>query len=475
MKFGLHMHGETMPRWGIPELDEVCGEIPSDYVILFEGPPGAGKTTLILHLVKSNAEEGRKIYYLSLNESPKKLVSLGRSVGVDISGYVDSGRILVDFPVMISDEEVIEYISGEITRRVLEGYDMVVIDSVTPLMKLLENYGRKRSWLHTVLYRILSQKDVSLVLVADTLMRDDPDIKLLEYLADVVVSLKVEENGVVGITRSMTIKKFRARPTPLFRFYYTITPNGILILNYIRGRVTQGHVSYAKLIDVECGAAKKIFGPHLYSGTQVFIRVKNPVIPAICFTDYLQQVIARVSKERNLKVAVITYNPLTYTMGYGESEEGSDHVIVHHHIQRAVKLLGPNLIRLRTEPGAVSITELLRREAEMMLREDVGAIAIAGLEKICDVHGSSAKKFAILAINNMKSAGILGLRIYTDAGEEEKNGSSEMLTTYYRWSDIVLELYVNEEGQAMIKAVKTPVAPHGVKVLDEEFCKCVET
>ncbi len=197
-----------MISWGIQELNELYGEIPENYVLLVEGPPGAGKTSLVLHLVEDNARRGMKIFYISFNESPEKLLKLAESIGINVKKYIDEGNIVIDFPVMLSSEDLIEYISGDISQKVLEGYNIIVIDSVTPLMKLLQSYGEKRAWLHTVLYRIATSGKTLFVLVADIIQKDDPDIMLLEYLSDVVVHLSTEDYESARLIKSMTIKKF---------------------------------------------------------------------------------------------------------------------------------------------------------------------------------------------------------------------------------------------------------------------------
>lgn len=455
-----------MISWGIQELNELYGEIPENYVLLVEGPPGAGKTSLILHLVEENAKRGLKIFYISLNESPEKLLKLGESIGVNIKKYVREGSVVIDFPAMISSRDLIEYISGDISRKVLEGYNIVVIDSVTPLMKLLQNYGEKRAWLHTVLYRIASSGKTLLVLIAD-IIQNDPDIMLLEYLSDVVVQLSVEDYETARLIKTMTIKKFRARPTLSTRLLYNITPNGVVLLNYVRQEVVKNIMRKRRPIKIECEPARRIFGSYLYPGTQIFVHVKDSVFPAKCFVAYIQDMLLEASRKCGFKIAVITYNPLSFTLGYDLMEIDRND-LVHQHIHRAGRSFGENLIKIRINPGTTSVDEVLRKVRDLTINENVGAIAIAGIEKAVDMYGSVIEKFSIQAINNMRTLGVIGLRIYTTFGP-----AKSALATYYRWSDIVLELYVNDRGQSVIKAVKTPTVTKSIEILDEEFCKCV--
>lgn len=191
------------------------------------------------------------------------------------------------------------------------------------------------------------------------------------------------------------------------------------------------------------------------------------MFPAKCFVAYIQDMLLEASRKCGFKIAVITYNPLSFTLGYDLMEIDRND-LVHQHIHRAGRSFGENLIKIRINPGTTSVDEVLRKVRDLTINENVGAIAIAGIEKAVDMYGSVMEKFSIQAINNMRTLGVIGLRIYTTFGP-----AKSALATYYRWSDIVLELYVNDRGQSVIKAVKTPTVTKSIEILDEEFCKCV--
>ncbi len=161
---------------------------------------------------------------------------------------------------------------------------------------------------------------------------------------------------------------------------YNITPNGIMLLNYIRQKIVKSIMQRRQPIKIECEPARKILGTYLYPGTQIFVHIKDAVFPARYFVAYLQDMLLKASRKGDFNVAVITYNPLTYTIGYDLMEiDKSD--LIHQHIHRACKLFGDKLIRIRINPGTTSVDEVLRKEMELTINENVGAIAIAGLEK----------------------------------------------------------------------------------------------
>ncbi len=56
------------------------------------------------------------------------------------------GRIRIVRAPMIRDEELIDHITSIITRG-LDYYDIIIVDNITPLIKLLKDYASKRAWI----------------------------------------------------------------------------------------------------------------------------------------------------------------------------------------------------------------------------------------------------------------------------------------------------------------------------------------
>jgi len=61
--------------FGIPGLDDILlGGLRRNRVFLFEGSPGAGKTTLALQFLLEGARTGEKGLYITLSETEAELV-----------------------------------------------------------------------------------------------------------------------------------------------------------------------------------------------------------------------------------------------------------------------------------------------------------------------------------------------------------------------------------------------------------------
>ncbi|MCD6278631.1 MAG: hypothetical protein J7J11_03010, partial [Desulfurococcales archaeon] len=116
---------------GNEELDELVGELEPGTILLIEGEPGAGKTTLALGIAYRNAvERGAKVLYIAFGEIPEKLVKYAGSIGLGIEKLISEGRLRIERVPMVSDKELIDIVTQSIAEG-MESYDIVIVDSVT--------------------------------------------------------------------------------------------------------------------------------------------------------------------------------------------------------------------------------------------------------------------------------------------------------------------------------------------------------
>ena len=111
----VKMQDHTREKTGFGELDRVLGGgIVKGSLVLIGGDPGIGKSTLLLQVCKELAAKGRKVLYISGEESPEQLKMRAQRVGKD------ADLLLLCETQLEAAEEAI--------RRV--GADLVVIDSI---------------------------------------------------------------------------------------------------------------------------------------------------------------------------------------------------------------------------------------------------------------------------------------------------------------------------------------------------------
>lgn len=71
---------------GVEGLDEIlCGGYPEARLMLIEGAPGTGKTTLALQAMVAAAENGRSALFFSVAQSAEELEMIARSHGMNLS------------------------------------------------------------------------------------------------------------------------------------------------------------------------------------------------------------------------------------------------------------------------------------------------------------------------------------------------------------------------------------------------------
>ena len=80
----------TKALFGIPGLDDILlGGLRRNRLFLFEGSPGAGKTTLALQFLLEGARVGEKGLYITLSETEAELKEVALSHGWSLDGGMD--------------------------------------------------------------------------------------------------------------------------------------------------------------------------------------------------------------------------------------------------------------------------------------------------------------------------------------------------------------------------------------------------
>ncbi len=194
-----HVEGESFVT-GIRELDTLLGGgIDRGTSTMLMGPPGTGKSTLVLKFAHTAAVRGEKVLMLIFDETSDTLLGRARQLGMPLDEHVAAGLIDIRHidPAEISPGEL----GDSIRRGVLEdGIRMVVIDSINGYMNAMPAERHLNLQLHELLAFLNHQSVVTLMVLAQQglvgVMSSDVD---LTYLADSVVLLRYFE--VAGAVR----------------------------------------------------------------------------------------------------------------------------------------------------------------------------------------------------------------------------------------------------------------------------------
>ena len=171
---------------GNPGLDDILGGGLDPYrLYLYEGRPGAGKTTLALEFLLEGARRGERVLYITLSESQRELELVAERHGWDLSG-VDVVEMVPSEAMLEQEQEITllhpaEAELGQTTRLVLERVEQVnpvrvVIDSLSELRLLAQNSLRYRRQV-LALKQFFANRNCTVVLL-DDMTSNEGDLQL---------------------------------------------------------------------------------------------------------------------------------------------------------------------------------------------------------------------------------------------------------------------------------------------------------
>lgn len=186
---------------GLNEFDRVLGGgmVPGSLVLL-GGDPGIGKSTLLLQAARHLAENGRKVLYLSGEESPVQIRL--RALRLDIDTDL----------IYLLNEQNIDWLDSYIKEI---NPDLVIIDSIqTVYSESLTSIPGSISQLRecTARLMVMAKQSQRVFMLVGHVTKDGAlaGPKVLEHMVDVVVYFEGEKNYTFRILRGV---KNRFGPT----------------------------------------------------------------------------------------------------------------------------------------------------------------------------------------------------------------------------------------------------------------------
>ncbi len=195
-------------KTGIPGLNKILnGGIPEGNLVLITGGPGSGKTTFCLQFLYEGAKDyGEPGIFITLEESPKRLLEYANQHGWNMEEYISKGLIKIIKTPMYKFNALMTTLDDSVSKMKAK---RVVIDPAALLALFFENKMETRKGL-VELAGLLKKLECTALITSDAQV-DGGEVSTFgieEYAADGVITLyhtKVENTFV----RMISILKMR--------------------------------------------------------------------------------------------------------------------------------------------------------------------------------------------------------------------------------------------------------------------------
>ena len=217
---------------GIDGLDEMLeGGVPRGHALCILGSFGTGKTTFALQFVVEGLLEGDKAIFVTLEEDVESIVASAAKFGWDLQKFLDKKTLAIYKLEPTDMKATLSRLKADLPEFLRKfGAARVAVDSVSLLNMLSPDDAERRLRLFSLADQIKKGGATS-VFTAET--RDDnPKASrdgLAEYVADGVISLRLQEkaNGevqpLIQVVKMRRVKhQRRVRP-------YSITEHGLVV------------------------------------------------------------------------------------------------------------------------------------------------------------------------------------------------------------------------------------------------------
>ncbi len=446
-------------RWCVRELDEELGPLHRGTLAVILGHPGAGKTTLVSKLIECNALRGLKTVYFSTAETREKYFRFMGGLGLKLRDLEASGLLkFVEIPTIAGEGggELFVNIFTDVVGR--ENPDIIVIDSVTPILWCLRGEEVRRSLLHSGIYKLVSEFGKVVILVADLPYGTEAvELGGIEFVADVVLVAKlISERGKP--TRRLEVRKFRGRNVRLSEIPFVIVEGvGIKVVKpSITWRVASTSIERMTILDSDMLGS--IVGP-IYRGEQVLITYPLGSDVPLRFAIVMAK---RAVRER-LKTLFITSSlPANLLYAYMYASLRPSERSPFNYFRRYVNIHVQDIYSL-------SVTEVVGRALSLAesYRPDVIVVLDVAVQR--DVLWQDLETFNLMNFAFIVSDRASGIVTFRLLGVGDGSGGGELLA---EMSDAVMHIEpVGTQGYR-VTVVKNPFkapSPSSIRMFEVEL------
>ena len=198
--------------------DYIQGGVPKGHVILISGTPGTMKSSVCYSILYNNAKQrGIRSVYMTLEQSKENLLQQMELMGMndpkvqEMVYVLDLATIRKNVTEMMAKGSWLQVFKmyAETVKKDL-GFDLLVLDSLDVLEMAAQMTNDRRNDLF-YLFMWLRGMDITSFLIAETSVDNINGGRFEEgYLADGVISLKLQSIGETDVQRRIRAVKLRS-------------------------------------------------------------------------------------------------------------------------------------------------------------------------------------------------------------------------------------------------------------------------
>lgn len=189
-------------KTGIEGLDQLLDKgIPRGSSVIIAGGAGSGKTIMCLQTIYNAAKDGKKVLYMSFEETEERLLDHMKAFGWDVAKLPNRKDFVVKMCSIYDITRLLEAMMAKAEGDLMidinpimipKGFkpDIVVIDSVTAIASAFQGKDTYRSYIEN-LFRYLQREGVTSFMITET--EEVPTVfsptGVEEFLADGVIVL----------------------------------------------------------------------------------------------------------------------------------------------------------------------------------------------------------------------------------------------------------------------------------------------
>lgn len=414
-------------------------------ILVIGGHPGAGKTTLAMHICRANAIEGKKCLYVSTQEPEEKFLRHASRLGFDFYSLIASDLFRYYRYPMGSTEDTVENLLESLKEAIVDFKPRVtVIDSINSFIAAVKDDTRKRALLQNFFYNIAFETKGIVVLLAEVPLgaRRIESLGDVEFVADTILLLRLTSyNG--HLYRRLAVRKIRGAPITLAELPYIIKSNSGIKIIAPAARPT-GQAATIRLCDQIDALADEIE----MGSTLSFVSIGYSMpyeIPTM--------LMLKAASNNKAKLTIITYA--------GGKE-------VRSMIDRLLNQMGidKELVSIYSiDSFELSLDELLDIESELVRRDGSSMVLRIGTEVLEAIHKGSddrmMRRFLLLEKYIMRSMGVLSARLVRASNVREAH-------MYLDVSDVIF-ISDNVDREKEMKIIRTTTGEVRRVSLDELY------